>query len=172
MNKLSMQLHALPEEVDVLLSDLLNDDSVFITSAKGLRGSLFFSLNEKRRYLTDVNALIFTLSRPHLSARSMHDFLGLNPGALIYEVGKLTSVGLNESWLSAMTENKDAMKRWKRAVKLIQAATVGGGVAVNPNTGATAPMKGHRFTVGAHEKYLKGVEMLPSAGNSLIKIDI
>lgn len=170
MSKLSLQLHALPEEVDALLYDLLNDNSVFVTVVEGSRIPLQFRLDDGRRCPPGCRALIFTLSPPMLPARSIHDFLGLNPGALVFEVGQLTPAGLAESWLSAMTENTDIMKRWKHSAKLMQAATLGGAVAVNPKTGATAPMKGHRFTAGAQAQYLKGVAMLPSAGNSLVQL--
>lgn len=170
MSKLSLQLHVLPGEVDALLSDLLNDKSVFVTVVEGSRIPLQFRLGEERRCPPGCRALIFTHYSPVLSAQSIYDFLGLNPDALVFEVGQLTSAGLAESWLSAMTENSDVMKRWKRTAKLVQAATQGGAVAVNPKTGATAPMKGHRFTAGAQAQYLKGIAMLPSAGNSLVQL--
>jgi hypothetical protein len=170
MSKLSLQFHALPEEMGTLVSDLLQDNSVFMTVVEGSRMPLQFRLNEERLYPPDCRALIFTLSPPVLSAKSIHDFRGLNPDALVLEFGQLVPAGLTESWLSAITENKDVVKRWKQTVKLVQAATLGGAVAVNPKSGAAAPMKGHRFTRGAQGQYLKGVAMLPSAGNSLIQL--
>jgi hypothetical protein len=168
MSMLSLQLHALPDELDVLLSDVLNDQSVFVTLAEG--SPLQFSLSEERRCPPECKALAFTLSSPVLPARSVYDFVRLNPDALVFQVGQLTSAGLTESWLAARTENEDALKRWKRAAKKVRSATLGGAMAVNPVTGATAPMVGHRFTVGAQTLYLKGVAMLPAAGSNTVQL--
>jgi hypothetical protein len=43
-------------------------------------------------------------------------------------------------------------------------------MAVNPANGATTPMIGHRFTVGAQMLYLKGVAMLPVAGSNIVQL--
>jgi hypothetical protein len=168
MSKLSLQLHALPEEVDVLLSDVLNDHSVFVTLAEG--SPLQFRLSEEGRCSPECKALTFTLSSPVLPARSVYDFVRLNPDALVFQVGQLTSAGLTESWLAARTENEDALKRWKRVARKVRSATLGGATAVNPATGATAPMTGHRFTIGAQTLYLSGVAMLPVGGNSVVQL--
>jgi hypothetical protein len=168
MSKLSLQLHALPEELDVLLSDALDDQSIFVTLAEG--SPLQFSLSEERRCPPECKALTFTLSSPVLPARSVYDFVRLNPDALVFQFGQLTSLGLTESWLAATTENEDALKRWKRAARKIRSATLGGAVAVNPATGATAPMIGHRFIVGAQTLYLKGIAMLPAAGSNTVQL--
>jgi len=168
MGTLSLQFHALPEEADALLSDVLGDHTVFVTLGEGT--PLQFRLNAERRCLPGCEALIFTLLPPVLPARSVYDFLGLNPDALVFEVGQLKSAGLAESWLAAKTENEDAMKRWRRTARKVRSATLGGAIAVNPQTGATASMVGHRFTVGAQVLYLKGVAILPAAGSSLIQL--
>lgn len=168
MSSLSLQLHATPEEVDFLLSDVLNDRSVFVTLAEG--SPLQFRVSEQRRCSPACNALAFTLSPPVLSARSLYDFVGLNPDALLFHVGRLTPAGLAESWLAAKTENEDVMKRWRRTARKVRSATLSGAMAVHPNSGATAPMTGHRFTVGAQELYRKGVAILPAAGTARIQL--
>ncbi|KQS95103.1 hypothetical protein ASG68_28780 [Rhizobium sp. Leaf453] len=165
-----MQLHVLPDEVGALVSDLLDDSSVFVTVVEGARIPLQFYVNEERLCPPQCSVLIFTLSPPVLSARSIYKFLGFNPDASVLQIGQLTSAGLSESWLSAMTGNKDAMKRWKQTAKLVRRATQKGAVAVNPKTGATAPMKGHRFSTGARALYLKGTAMLPWAGTNIIEL--
>jgi len=170
MNKLSLQLHCLPEEVDILLTDLLDDEAVTVTVAEGV--PLQFRPYKNRQFATtECEALIFTLTPPILSAPSLHDFTILNPGALVFKMGRLSSKGLSESWLHAMTENEVAMKRWKRAARRVRSMTQGGGVAVHPISGATAPMRVNRFTVGARELYSRGGVLLPCAGNSLIRIE-
>jgi hypothetical protein len=169
MSKLSLQLHILPSEVNSLLEELLSDQSVFVTLVEGT--PLQFRIAHERRCEPErCKALCFTLTPPSLSARSLNDFRSLNPDVLVFEIGQLKAECLAESWLWAMTDNGEVMKRWKRAAKSIQFATLGGAVAVNPRSRATAPMKGHRFTSGAQALFVSGVAMLPAAGNSLVHL--
>lgn len=171
MSKLSLQLHVLPSEVNSLLGELLSDQSVFVTLAEG--APLQFRIPDERRCEPDrCKALCFTLTPPSLSARTLSDFRSLNPDVLVFEIGQLKPECLAESWLWAMTDNGEAMKRWRRAAKSVQSATLGGAIAVNPKSGATAPMKGHRFTAAAQALFEDGVAMLPAAGNSLVRLGI
>jgi hypothetical protein len=169
MRKLSLQLHILPEEIPILLAGLLYDPSVFVTLVS--EAPLKFHLVEEKEFnLTDCKAVIFTLSPPNISARSISDFRRINPDCLVFEIGQLSHQGLAESWLWAMTENNDAMKRWKLAAKSIRSATFSGAKAMNPHTGETALMRGHRFSSGAQSLFSKGVAILPVAGHVIIKL--
>lgn len=171
MRKLSIQIHAMPEEVAQLLENLLIDDQVFVTVAEG--SPLQFSAFASRSFGSPplgAKALLFTLAPPTLGCSSISDFRKLNVDALIFEIGRLTDRGLSESWLSAMTDDSSAMKRWKQAARHLRDLTMTGAVAVNPHNGASAPMKGHRFTKLALENNANGLLMLPAAGNSVIQL--
>jgi hypothetical protein len=171
MNKLSVQLHSMPDEVGGLLADLLGDPLVSVTIAKG--APLQFAQCDKQLQVaipTGCKAVLFTLAEPTLGMSSLNEFRKLNPDALVFEIGQLKGKELEESWMSAMTDNQIAMRRWKQAAKQLRSATLTGAVAVNPGNGACAPMKGHRHTRAAQESFAKGIAMLPAAGNSVIRL--
>lgn len=170
MSKLSIQLHALPSEVPLLLRGLLNDPAVFATVAEGLPLRFRALVNRADPALSECKAVLFTLSQPVMDSATLLEFKRANADVLIFEIGHQTSAGLAESWLWAMSENAEAMKRWKQAAKQLQALTHTGAVAVNPVSGASAPMKGHRFTDGAQASYASGMVMRPAAGNSLVQL--
>ena len=153
MSKLSIQLHALPSEVESLLQGLMNDPAVFVTVAEGSPLQFQTIANRAENTVSRCRAVLFTLSQPRLGAGSLNEFKSSNPDVLVFEIGQQTSTGLAESWLWAMSENAEAMKRWKRAAKQLQSLTLSGAVAVHPVSGASAPMKGHRFTKGAQASY-------------------
>lgn len=173
MSKLSIQFHAMPNEASDLVRDALRDESIFVVEAVG--SPLQFRLWDRRRDLNcegRMEALAFTLKRPALNVESMDDFRHRNPDVLVLEIGQLTPVGLAESWLSAMTENRAAMTRWRKLARSLQSCTMTGAIAVNPISRATAPMKGHRFTAAAQMAFSKGIAMLPAAGNSLVELPL
>lgn len=169
MKKLSLQLHALPEEVTDLLSDPLNDPNIFVVT--GESNPIRFCLKENNKFEpSKFRVIIFTTHPPKLEANSVYDFIGLNPEALVFEIGHITQNGLAESWLAAVTTSSEVEKRWRQVVKSIRSATLSGALAMNPNSGATVPIKGHRFTIGAQKAFLNGVKILPSAGNSIVML--
>jgi hypothetical protein len=170
MSKLSIQLHALPSEVSLLLQGLLNDPAVFVTVAEGSPLQFRSIATRDDEALAGCKAVLFTLSQPVMASGTLVEFKRTNPDVLVFEIGQQTTAGLAESWLWAMSENADAMKRWKQAAKQLQSLTQTGAVAVNPVTGASAPMKGHRFTEGAQASYASGIAMRPAAGNSLVQL--
>lgn len=172
MSKLSLQFHALPGETLVLVRGLFEDPAVRVVEMSGLPPR-FKELQGRGHGLENddqLRALIFTMSEPVLEAKSLHDFLRLNPSALTLEIGRLSSSGLSESWLAAMTDDKVAMTRWRKIARTIKDAMMSGAVAESPKTGATVPMKEHRFTAGAQAAYADGVAILPFAGNSIIRL--
>jgi hypothetical protein len=170
MSKLSIQLHALPSEVTSLLHGLLSDPAVFVTVAEGVPMQFRTIANRADHQLSGCSAVLFTPSEPILGARTLSEFKNSNPDVLVFEIGQQTSSDLAESWLWAMTENAATMKRWKQAARQLQSLTQTGALAVNPVTGATAPMKGHRFTEGAQASYARGMTMRPAAGNSIVQL--
>lgn len=171
MRKLSLQFHALPSEIPDLFSELMDDLGLFVVELVG-KPPGFRLLGDTERAIFDQyrDALAFSIVEPQLDAINMNEFRIKNPDALVLQIGSITDKGLSESWLSAMTDNKAAMDRWRKASKHAQAKMLIGATAVNPHNGAEAPMKWHRFTYGAQNAYENGTNILPSAGNSVIKL--
>jgi len=172
MTDISIQFHALPSEINDLASDLICDPNLFMTEV--IKSPTQFVLwppqDRELKESDNRRALIFTLDKPTLSASSLYQIRMLNPDALVLEIGELSPRGLSESWLSARTDNKIAVQRWQRAAKALKAATLTGAEAVNPNNGASAPMRGHRFTKAAQKSFAEGLAMLPAAGNSIVRL--
>jgi hypothetical protein len=170
---ISVQFHALPWEMPRLVADLIFSDELIMVEVLG-SPPRFIERPPPRSDLQDDNqrrGLIFTLDRPQIAgAASLHQFQQRNPDALTLEIGAITPDGLTESWLSAKTENQAAVKRWRQASKSLRAEMLSGAEAVNPQTGASGPMKWHRFTKAAQTAYAEGLKMLPAAGNSIVRL--
>ena len=147
MQKLSVQFHALPQEVEELSRGLSDDPGVQTTRAPTF--------------------IAFTLSDAN-PAENPSKFIELNPDALVWETGHISEQGLSESWLWAMTGDERALRRWKQAAAALRSRTLTGAVAVHPGSGARAPMRTHRFSKGAQRAFADGLAMLPAAGNSRV----
>ena len=168
---LSIQFHAMPDEHGVLLSGALDDSNLWVSEHR--IDSPAFKLVERAGETPaqpGVRALIFGAMEPDLDAVTMHQFAGLNPDALVLEIGALSESGLAESWLWSNARDKELVRRWRKAANQLKASLLSGAIAINPATGESAPMKWHRFTRKAQKAYANGVVMRPAAGTSIIKL--
>jgi hypothetical protein len=171
MSKLSLQFHAMPDEIPELVAALINDRAIFTTKIAGAPlAPTHFGKDEAVQVDRSTRALAFTLRKPVLTARSIDEFRLANPDALVLSIGQIRDDGLAESWLSAMSDDETAMKRWRQASRIIHGITFSGATAVSPKSGATVPMKSHRFTAGAQKAYMKGLPLLPSGGNTIVRL--
>lgn len=170
MASLSIQFWAMPSEMASLLADLFRDEGIFVSEQTSQRG-----FQQADRSAIEIppeggKAFAFTLTPPLLGAASSYEFAERNAGALHLDVGKLTSAGLKESWLSAKTDDEAAIKRWRRAASKLRIGTRAGFVATNPTSGASATYRTGRHTALAREAYAKGLPMLPVAGNAVVSL--
>lgn len=168
MPGMSTQFHALPSEIADLLGGLFDDPDVHVLRTTGRS-----SYQEIDRPVVPGDGPVsfaFTVHRPMiLGASTAFDFQKHNPEGLYLEIGGASAKGLEESWLQTMATNPFALGRWKKAFRKLKASTTTGAIAVNPTSGATAPMRAHRFTRRAQEAYAEGQPMLPCAGNTIIQ---
>jgi hypothetical protein len=152
-------------EVVGMLIEMSKQEDVYLTL---MGGSPFFTKtwdgNIRDFEEEDVNILGFTLYPVHSCYKSRYDFVMQNPDALVLDVGRLTDLGLKQSWLSCKTDDEISLKKWKKISEIIKKNTLSGAVAVNPKTGESSPSKSHRYTIGAKEMLQSGIEMLPVAG--------
>lgn len=180
MKGVSIQFHALPEEMPILFSSLFEDEFVFkaaaYRSAALSKGVIFQSLKHGW-HLSSENvlekglvAVSFSVAQPNLNANSLYQFKLKNPDALILVTGSLSEAGLEESWVSASTDNEPAILLWRRTVKHLKAAMLSGAIAIDPQTKVVAPMKWHKFTPLARIRFEEGLKMLPVAGNAVIQL--
>lgn len=168
---LSIQFHAMPDEHLSLISMAIRDPNLWVVGFhEEVQAFNIVDRTGDCLELEDIRALIFTATEPNLDASTPHQFAGINPDALVLEIGGLSDLGLCESWLWSNTRDKDLTRRWREVAKQLKASLLSGAIAVNPTTGESAPMKWHRFTQKAQEAYADGIAMRPVAGNSIIEL--
>jgi hypothetical protein len=112
--------------------------------------------------------LAFTESNPDLPVLSQKEYDEKNPCALYLDVGRLTTKGLEQSWLACRTNKAPIPEAWKLFESKLRSRTKCGAIAVHPD-GATSILRAHRFTSGAKALNEKGIPMLPAAGVTRIR---
>ena len=110
------------------------------------------------------NRLQFTGESPTLPAIHELDFANKNPNSLRLDLGTFGDCGLKESWLSARTDDRTALRTWKKIAKRLKGLTEQGATAINRKTGGVGPAKWHRFTEGAQRLESTGTPMLTMTG--------
>jgi hypothetical protein len=174
MADLSIQFHALPDEIVPLVCSFVDEVHVSVSAIK-YQPFVVTPINTADLSIVlrdvEVRRVAFTLVSPALPARGMNEFLDRNPDAMLLDVGKVLDAGLQESWLTARTRDASTLGIWRKLSKRVLAATATGAIAVNPKTGATAPAKGHRFSTGAKAMDRAGVPMLPAAGTARFRFN-
>ncbi|NLS93288.1 MAG: hypothetical protein GXX96_14120 [Planctomycetaceae bacterium] len=108
--------------------------------------------------------LALTLAKPTMPVSGGLDFADKNPDHLRIEIGRLTENGLEQSWLTARTEDLQALSLWKRIANRLRKRTRSGVMAVNRETGVSVPMRSFRYSPGAKALEVDGVAMLPPQG--------
>jgi hypothetical protein len=168
MADISVQFHALPEELLSFVRQIVVDFGLYVVA---LRFRPFDSSELSESQLDDCfsdkspyKRLHFTVGKPVLPVAHELDFGDKNPDSLRLDIGTLGEDGLRESWLSARTENPAAIAMWKQIAKLLKSLTEQGATAINPKTGGIGPAKGHRFTEGAKRLEATGIQMLTITG--------
>lgn len=169
---MSLQFHAMPFEIGDLVAGLIEDNDLFMVDIIGNPPHFYERLSPRVELVdsSDRKALIFSISPPIISAKSIYDFKMSNPNALTLTIGSLTSIGLEESWLSSTTNDPVVLRRWRMASKMVRANMLSGSYAIDPATGKSVILKWHRFTKAAQQAFLQGVKILPAGGNSLIML--
>ena len=118
-----------------------------------------------------VRRIAITLEPPVLAGGGLNEFLDRNSSALLLDIGRQTVEGLRESWLTAKTQAPGLYSKWKEFADRLRSITKLGTVAINPQTGASVSLKGHRFSPGAKKLESEGVPMLPVAGTSQLRFE-
>ena len=173
MKRVSMQFHALPEELLAFTKQLMSDYPLHLTAMRYFpfeaievppeRIDAIFSADSPREQLA------FTVDEPVLPATGTMNFADKNPDKLRLDIQRPTAAGLRQTMLSAATDNPNALAIWKDAAKRLRAMTRAGVVAKNPDTGATGYERTFRYSEGAKALAARGVPMLPIAGGNLIE---
>jgi len=168
MADISIQFHALPEELREFVKQCVADAGLHVVAIRFPP----YKVVELDADQLDVEfadpptykELAFTLEKPSLLVTPESDFGVWNPDALWLHIGERTKTELRESHLSARTENAAALAVWKKIAKRLKAMTEKGALGIQPDTGATGPVRWHRYTAGAKALEASGVAMLTITG--------
>lgn len=168
MSKISFQFHSLPEELPWLV-DQISEGAVLTAYVIRRSSQKIEKLNIpcSSGLIGHASKIIFLFEPAILEDVATENFLH-KASPLVLEPGELTEGGLKESWIYAMCDDLEIIKKWRRVVKRLSGQMITNIVAKSPSTGTTVKLKGHRFTVGARDAALAGIKMLPVAGNSLL----
>lgn len=118
---------------------------------------------------SDVRLLLLNKDA-RMGATTPDEFLRQNPGSIEFDVGSDTGVTLHESALSFMSDDENAYAVAKKIASELKKITKAGVVAVNPDSGAEAKIRTHRYTQGAKLRCDQGVKILPVAGKSFLRL--
>jgi hypothetical protein len=174
MADILIQFHALPEELVALAQACIRDLALHGVAMRYFPFAAAEISNQQLPALFAEGAwrrLALTTTPPSLPAASALKFEDQNPDCLIIDIGRRTSRGLEESSISARTSDERAFGAWRQVAKRLKAITQAGAVAVNPDTGATAKVRNHRFTKGAKALENEGVAILPLAGGCVLRLN-
>lgn len=172
MTDISIQFHALPEEVTAFAKQCMLDFNLYAVAMKYFPFELIEVTAEEMEKIADAPILYeelgLTLKKPTLPAKDNVDFYVNNPARLRITLARKDPKGLRQIGLSARTDDVDALAIWKKIATRLKSITKTGVVALNPDTGATVPARTFRYTVGAKAMASTGVPMLPLAGGNLV----
>ena len=172
MTDISIQFHALPEEVTAFARQCMEDFDLHAVAMKFFPFEAVAVTSEEMGKLSEATRpyeeLAFTLDKPLLPAKNTMDFHVNNPEGLCILLATPTAEGLRQIALSARTNDSEALAIWKKIAKRLKSITYTGVIVKNPDTGLTSPERTFRYTSGAKELASTGVPMLQVAGENVV----
>jgi len=176
MKSIMIQFHATLEELVEYLNSMSSNFGLIITmmtfkpfALKQVEGHISISDFLLEGENADVR-LMLSKGKLDLDASSPNNFLDINTGTVVFDIGRLLEGGLHESALAFMSDDKDKIAIANKLATKLKKMTKAGVIAVNPVSGAEAKIRSHRYTVGAKAQYEEGIKILPAAGNSFLKL--
>ncbi len=174
MADISLQFHAVPEELLSLIKQCVNELQIHVV------GFRFFPFDAAEISASELDSAIaefspieqiaFTLRKPKLPATGQTDFLEKNPNSLLLSIERVDREGLRQSGLSARTDDPKSLAIWKSIATRVKNITKVGAVVINPDTGDSGYERTFRYTAGAEALQKSGVVILPLAGDCIIKL--
>lgn len=179
MSSMSIQFHATCAELADFLSNIghqfplytvllsLSPFSVKSLDIDQIRDSVLNSCEELHQ-----KSIVFFISSPNCKAERQMEFLDLNDGGIIFDIGRLTEYGLEQSIMSIKTDDNQAFSLAKKISLLLKKITKSGVTAFNSSTDESAIIKSFRYTKGAYELQQNGIRILPFAGGNYLKLGV
>lgn len=176
--RVGVQFHGTPEEIIDFVTASMSEFRLYATlfwRAPAFRCEVWAEAAGFRAacaHEAPPEFIRLTLEPPVLPVDSENDFMRKNPEALLVDIGRLAADGLAESFIGARAEQPDTASAWRRIVSRWRKRTTAGAVAVNPQTGERAFIKGHHYTTGARESCERGVRMWALGKRSYYEIGV
>ena len=173
MSDISIQFHALPSDLVPLVKEFVSERQLHVVGMSFPPFSAMEIPNERiEQALLDgrYRRFAFTEEKPVSPIASQKQFGERHPCALILDVGRQSSSGLEQSRLACRTLDLPMPNVWRGFAQRLRSVTTAGAVAINPDTGATALMPNFRYTLGAKTLSQSGVPMLSAAGGTILKL--
>jgi hypothetical protein len=104
------------------------------------------------------------LDDPVLDFDGLLEFLNVNPGAVIFDFGRVDEKSIEESSFSCVTADDAKLALAKELFKRLRKTTKAGMVGVNPDSGASARYASHRYSSGAEVAHRGGTRLLSLPG--------
>ncbi|MEO8387808.1 hypothetical protein [Polaromonas sp.] len=172
MTDISIQLHALPEEVAAFAQKCMDDFNLYAIAMRFFPFEASEITSEEMGKLAQVapfyGEVALSLKKPLLPAAQRADLMRNNPDVLRFTLERESPAGLRQATLSARTNDPAALAVWKKIASRMKRITKTGVIAMNPDTGATTPTRTFRYTSGAKALASAGVRMLPIAGGNVL----
>jgi hypothetical protein len=170
MTGMSIQFHALPEELLPIFAEAVTSDNLHVFAVRFPPFSIA-KIEPSRLGEAFADPSIwrfkFTMSPVDLAkVTNGNEFLDMNPDALILDIGPKREQGLRESRLSTMADVSKKTSPWAKIAMKLRAITKTGAISVNPDNGASGKARGHRFSKGARALELSGVPMVSLTGSA------
>jgi len=171
MPNISIQFHATPAELRCLIQEAIGEFKLSVAAMTfwPYRVSVV-GAEEIGRLLSGSKAvsLYFTLATALLKGKDQLEFKDANPDALFLRVGRYENGELHESWLTTKSNDPKAFDVWQDVARKLKKIASTGTVAINPDDGASAPARDHRFTAQAKLLDQQGIIMRPVAGRAIL----
>jgi hypothetical protein len=150
MKKVSMQFHALPEEITLILNEIVNKKELYISclgtvnnfSVSNYLDSIALELVKKETVF-----IALQLRNPDFACNNRKDFDIKNKGALYITLGFKKENELRESIISGyLCEDS---KKLESVLAYFKKKLHKGCIVINPETNASAKVSNHYYSDGA-----------------------
>ena len=173
MPSISIQFHALPDELEAMTFDWCQKFELKMAAQKFSPFEIhLIGANDLGEVFKDTSfrRLAFSTNKFFGAGRNNYDFLNKNPECLTLDIGRLGTEWLEESRLSCSCSDKSVYLVWQRIARSLKKETQAGARAVNPVTKTSSVARNHRFTIGAKESFDAGVQIRPMAGSCYFEL--
>ena len=164
MPDIEIQFHATADEIMEFVRDAVKMEGVHLAAlkfqpfiAKELKPSEIASAVSD----PSIHRFCFSVEPPDLNLKYQGDFDKRHSDQLVLYVGRLTSAGLGQSWLTCRTDNLETIKVWRKIAKSLKKRTEAGVTSINRENGMSSFDTSFRYSDGAKRLESQGVAILP-----------